>query len=244
MKKFLLLALCASLPAVCQSIVAGKDDTQTVRIVRTDNQGQVYIANPGGGGSTTISGGQTNNGDVAPTSVVTVAGSDGTDTRTMLTSINGVIATVSANTPSDGKANTAGILSSGGFTGQPLQVFPFLFNGSTWDRPYVCATSAVVNVTNGTTGQLVALTAAQTIRVCSMVLTSTAATTATLSYGTGTTCGTGNAALTGAMALGASTSPLAITLGPESALRTASGNALCLAAGATAVTGFITYAKY
>jgi len=121
---------------------------------------------------------------------------------------------------------------------------PHVFNGVSWDRPFVCPSSAVVNVTNGTTAQLVALTAAQTIRVCSIVLTSTAATTATLSYGTGTTCGTGNAALTGAMALGASTAPLTISLGADGALRTASGNALCLAAGATSVTGFITYAKY
>lgn len=150
---------------------------------------------------------------------------------------------VSQNTPGDAKSNNAGVPTTVGGTGLPLEVFPFLFNGSTWDRPFTCPSSAVVSVTAAATGQIVALVSGQIVRVCSVVLSSTAAATATLSYGTGSNCGTGNTALSGAIALGAS-APVQIHLGSDAALRTASGNAFCIAATGATVTGFVSYAQF
>jgi len=117
------------------------------------------------------------------------------------------------------------------------------FNGSTWDRTFTCSNSAVINVTAGNTTELVALTAAQTIRVCSFVLTESLAGTAQFVYGTGTNCGTGTTNLTGAMTI-ATNSALNISSGQGSLFRTASANALCLAAVTGNLTGFVTYAKY
>lgn len=119
----------------------------------------------------------------------------------------------------------------------------FSFGGTTWERNFACPNTAVVNVTAAATTEIVSLTAAQVIRVCSMALTMSAAGTATIVNGTGTNCGTGTASLTGAMNLGTSV-PLAMGSGYGSVLRTASGNALCISAVTGNVTGFITYAKY
>ena len=157
--------------------------------------------------------------------------------------------TGSSTTGADGILNTnltSSLLSSegsGGVANRPFLNAPYAFNGTTWDRNFTCPNSAVVNVTNGTTAELVPLTASQVIRVCSIVLTSTAATTATFAYGTGTNCATGGPiAITGAMNI--ATSPVSLSSGNGSLFRTIASNALCLTAGAVTVTGFITYAKY
>lgn len=122
-------------------------------------------------------------------------------------------------------------------------VGPYKFNGSTWDRDFTCPSTAVINVTAAATTELVALTAAQTIRVCSFVITESLAGTAQFVYGTGSNCGTGTTNITGAMAL-ATSGVLAISSGNGSVFRTASANALCLAAVTGNITGFVTYAKY
>lgn len=124
-----------------------------------------------------------------------------------------------------------------------LAVAQWNFNGATWDRQFSCPLSAAVNVTAGATTELVALTASQTIRVCSFAITMSAAGTAQFVTGTGTNCGTGTANLTGAMTLG-TTTPMAISAGGNSLLRSAVAGALCLAAVTGNVTGFVNYAKY
>lgn len=126
---------------------------------------------------------------------------------------------------------------------RPLSTVTYSFNGSTWDRNFTCPNSAVVNVTAGNTTEIVALTASQVIRVCSIALTISATGTSTIVYGTGTNCGTGTTSLTGAMALTTAT-PFTISSGNGSLLRTASANALCVTAATGNVTGFVTYAKY
>lgn len=148
----------------------------------------------------------------------------------------------------DAIANSA--LISGGNSGNqavnsqlPFIVAGFKFNGSTWDRDFTCSNTAVINVTAAATTELVALTAAQTIRVCSFVITESLAGTAQFVYGTGTNCGTGTTNITGAMAM-ATSGVLAISTGNGSVFRTASANALCLAAVTGNITGFVTYAKY
>lgn len=156
------------------------------------------------------------------------------------------VATNGVTTPgADGVVN-AGNVSFGQQTTSlagPLNVAPSKFNGATWDRDFTCTSSAVVNVTAAATTEIVALTAAQTIRVCSFVTTISLSGTAQFVYGTGTNCGTGTTNLTGAMAL-ATASPVSISSGNGSLFRTASANALCLSAVTGNVTGFVTYAKY
>lgn len=247
MKKLIILALCASIPAACQAIIAGQDSTNTVRIVKTDTQGQVYIANPGGGGSTTISGGQSNSGAPVTGSPVTVSGSNGANTQIFRTDTGGALATTQSVAGADGAANTnlAQITNNGG-THSPLEIAQFLFNGSTWDRQYYCTQSAPISISGTTDTQIVALAAAQIVRICNITATLGGTTpTMTIEYGTGTNCGTGKTALTGAMAPTAGTT-LAINPGPQAALRSGSGAAVCLVLSGTSPTaaGFMSYAQY
>lgn len=119
-----------------------------------------------------------------------------------------------------------------------------LFNGTTFDRAFTCPNSAVVNVTAAATTQIVALSASTQIRVCSIAISMSAAGTAKFLYGTGANCATGPVDLTAAMTLATGT-PLELSASAGgSLLRTASSNALCVAAVTGNVVGFITYAQY
>lgn len=131
-----------------------------------------------------------------------------------------------------------------GSTGLGVQTTSaMIFNGATYDRNFTCSNSAIVNVTAATT-EIVALTAGQTIRVCSFTITGSAvATLATFVYGTGANCATGITSLTGVMRISVDGN-IALSAGQGSLFRTASANALCLTAATGAVTGFVTYAKF
>ena len=119
-----------------------------------------------------------------------------------------------------------------------------LFNGTTWDRAFTCTQSAQINVTAAATTQVVALSASTVIRVCSIVLTMSAAGTAQIVYGTGTNCATGLTAITPAMPLATGT-PLELSAPTGGSLfRGAAGNALCVAAVTGNVLGIVTYAQY
>jgi hypothetical protein len=140
---------------------------------------------------------------------------------------------------------TVGAPSNGQGAQQSLytQSYPLLFNGSTFDESFTCPNTAVVNVTAGSTTEIVPLTASQVIRICSAAISMSAAGTAQFINGTGTNCGTSPQNITGAMPLATGT-PLSVSSGTGSVFRTASGNALCVAAVTGNVTGFVTYAKY
>lgn len=100
--------------------------------------------------------------------------------------------------------------------------------------------SVAINVTSATTTQLVALSAGKSVHVCSVAVSSVGG-TSTFEYGTGSTCGTGTTALTGAFAA-AST----VSLGGGGDKFTApAGNALCLLSGAstTATAGVVAYVQ-
>lgn len=139
-----------------------------------------------------------------------------------------------ASSPADAQSTGSGLIVRSQNT---------LFNGATWDRAFTCSNTAVVNVTAGATTQLVALSGATQIRVCSLAITMSAAGTAKFVYGTGANCGTGTTDITGAMPLATGT-PLAISGVQGSVLRGAASNALCLAAVTGNVTGFVTYAQF
>ncbi len=168
----------------------------------------------------------------------------------------------------DALSNTVTLPSYDGAAGGSARSLSFLFNGTTWDRlrgsaaaglitggfstgaanTYYgttnCDSSAVVNVAAGATTELVSLTAARSVRVCSFVLSAdTAASTATFVQGTGANCGTGTAGLTGAMAMGAA-SNITVGNGVGELFKTTAANALCLTAATGTITGVVTFAKF
>lgn len=126
---------------------------------------------------------------------------------------------------------------------RPFQTGKWNFNGSTWDRDFTCPNTAIVNVTAAATTEIVALTSAQTIRICSVAVSMSLAGSVTFTSGTGTNCGTGTTALSGVMTLATGT-PLVLSGMNGSILRPAVANAFCITAATGNVTGFVTYAKY
>lgn len=107
-----------------------------------------------------------------------------------------------------------------------------------------CDSSAVVSVAAGATAAIAAGVSGRRIRVCAFSLSAdTAATTAQWKQGTGTTCGTGTANLSGAynMAVGV---PLTSGSGLGELFKTAATADLCLTAVTGAVAGLVTYAIY
>lgn len=121
-----------------------------------------------------------------------------------------------------------------------------LGGGTTGGQLYpitACSSSAVVTVSAAATTELVALTASQSIRVCSFALSISLTGSAQFVYGTGTNCGSGTTNLTGAFSIltGVTSSQGA---GFGELFKTAASNALCLTATVGNVTGVISYAKY
>jgi hypothetical protein len=125
----------------------------------------------------------------------------------------------------------------------PVATQNHLRNDTTLDQQFTCANTAPITVAAGATTQIVGLTASQTIRVCSVVLTMSATGTFKFIYGTGVDCVTGPADITSAMDLTTAT-PLVVSSGAGSVLRTASANALCGVAVTGNARGFVTYAKF
>lgn len=125
----------------------------------------------------------------------------------------------------------------------PVAVENFDWNGTLIDATFTCPNSAVVNVTAGNTTQIVALSGTTVIRVCSIAVSMSAAGTAGFYTGTGTNCGTGTTALIQDMTLATGT-PLQLSAGNGSLIRSSAGGALCVKAVTGNVTGFISYAQY
>lgn len=125
-----------------------------------------------------------------------------------------------------------------------LQVWPLIFNGTTWDRQFACRNSAVISVIALNTTEIVALAASKKVRVCSFVITESLSGTAKFVYGTGSNCATGTTDITAAMVLPTNGNiSLSAPSGSE-LFATASANALCLTAVTGNITGFLSYAQY
>jgi len=104
--------------------------------------------------------------------------------------------------------------------------------------------SVPINVATATTTQLVALAAGKSIYITGWDVLVAAADSVTLEYGTGTNCGTGTTALTGAYNFAANGGLVAGgNLGIV--FKVPAGNALCIVTGAAAqASGRLTYAQY
>lgn len=119
--------------------------------------------------------------------------------------------------------------------------YPFKFNGTTWDRDFVCPLSAPITFTAASGSvQIVGLSGSTIIRVCHLSISTSIATNLTIQYGTGAACGTGTTALSGAYN---NVTTLALDL--FGTLRTAAGNALCINSSAVITAGgIVTYAQF
>lgn len=182
--------------------------------------------------------------------MATSPGNDGASTHQLTTDTTGVLTIIEQGAAGDGRSNAASgffsVKNGANGSGVPALVYPFWFNGASWDRQSYCTTSAPITVTGTSDTQIVALTASQIIRICDITVTlGGTAPTMTVEYGTGTNCATGKTALTGAMAPNTGTN-LSINPGPMAALRSGSGAAVCLVLAGTSPTanGFISFAKY
>lgn len=107
-----------------------------------------------------------------------------------------------------------------------------------------CDQQAAVTIAAGATTQVVALTAAQSIRVCSLAVTGdTAAGTFKFVQGTGANCGTGTADISGTFNVGVATN-IAYGSGLGELFKTTAANALCITTVTSALNGLLSYTKY
>ena len=117
-------------------------------------------------------------------------------------------------------------------------------NGTNCARSVQSSASIPINIATGTTTQLVALVANQTIYITSWDVMAGGTGNFTLEYGTGTNCGTGTTTLTGAYPLIAQAGiSKGNGLGPV--LIVPPGNALCALTDQTIqYSGSISYAQF
>lgn len=118
---------------------------------------------------------------------------------------------------------------------------PYKFNGTTWDRDFVCTQSAAITF-SGSSGslQIVGLVASAVIRVCHVSISANTATNFTLQTGTGSNCGSGTASLSGAYN---NVTTLALDL--AGTLRTPASQELCINSSASITAGgLVTYAQF
>lgn len=107
-----------------------------------------------------------------------------------------------------------------------------------------CDSSVSVDTATSGNVELVALTAGQSVSVCSYTLVADGIVAAQFIYGTGTACATGETDLSGPMAFVANSGASAGS-GTGVLFRTAAGNALCIElSAAVGVRGSVSYAKF
>src|SRR6267154_6282448 len=122
--------------------------------------------------------------------------------------------------------------------------YPYLFNGTFWDRSITCPNTSTFSVTSTIT-QVIPLIALAKIRICSFDINPSTVTAGStdIVYGTGANCGTGTTTLTGAYTLPAAAvvDITPSTLGATSPLTTPQSQAVCVRAVTSTVNGFIVW---
>lgn len=211
--------------------IAGSDGTNTRNLI-TDTTGRAMAV------------GAAADGVAVAGNPLLMGGFDGTNAQSVSTDTSGqVIPSNASSAGADGVSNTVATQTGAAAAVLYPRPMPVRFNGSTWDREYSCNSQAVITFTAASGSlEIVSLTASQVIRICHVSLSSSAATNITLQYGTGSNCGTGTTAISGAYN---NVVTLAINFMPEAAPRTAASNAFCVVSSATAtIGGMVVYAKY
>lgn len=140
------------------------------------------------------------------------------------------------NSPMQPVASVAG-------TATKTPVFPYKFNGATWDRDFVCPLSAPITFSAASGSlQVVAASGSTIIRVCHVSIATSVATNITVQYGTGSNCGTGTVSLTGAYN---NVQSIALDFGSGGALRAPASQALCINSSvAVTAGGVVSYAQF
>jgi hypothetical protein len=197
-------------------MVAGQDGAN-VQTIKTDTSGRQQVVGPVAAGSAT-----------AADAPVKVGGSDGTNVQTMAMDTSGHVFVVSTQVNNSAPVN------------------PFLqalYDGTNAQYAFFCSHQAAITITAGTDAVIVAGTAAKKTIVCHLDFASNTAATFTIQEGTGSTCGTGTAAVTGGYQ---NTGAAVFNYGAVGALRTATAaDDLCLHSSASVtVGGFVTYAQF
>lgn len=120
---------------------------------------------------------------------------------------------------------------------------PWIWNGATFDRKISCPNTAAITFTAASGSlEIVGLTAANVIQICSLWFSSDTVTNITFQNGTGSNCGTGTTTIAGVMQ---NVLSMSIYWGADAALRVPASNAFCINSSATAtIGGGVTYAKF
>lgn len=145
----------------------------------------------------------------------------------------------------DGASNTPTVLATGP-SGTPVAsfepVFPYRFNGSTWDRDFICTNRAAFNLSGAGDTQIIAASGSTIVRICHISMATTPPEDIKITQGTGANCAAGTADLTG---LYKSVTALAFDFTPASALRGSASQAICVNQSAGQTTGgVVIYAQY
>lgn len=145
----------------------------------------------------------------------------------------------------DGINNTASVIATGP-TGTPTasfaQIFPYRFNGSTWDREFACTNRAAFDLAGAGNTQIIAASGTTSVRICHISLSTTPPEDIKFTEGTGANCVTGTADLTG---LYKQVTALAFDFGSVGALRGSASQAICInQSSAQAAGGVVIYAQY
>ena len=226
------------------AIVGGVDQTGVARHFSTSPAGDIAIGSQSAGADA-----QANNWNflvggtgstTAPLAVFPAVFNGATwDRRRGNTS--GAAPTNASSAAADGVSNTTSTPTDSASVILYPRVEPMKFNGATWDRDFVCPLSAPITFSAASGSlQIVGLVSGQIIRVCHLSISSSAATNFTIQYGTGSNCGSGTNALSGAYN---NVTTLALDL--NGTLRTPASQELCINSSASITAGgLVTYAQF
>ena len=150
---------------------------------------QVYTSGGGGGATSNVNviqWGSTNTtlGQKAMAASVPVAlASDQTNLPTLPVGATQAMADGFSNSPTVPEANNSGA------TPATMRVFPFEFNGTSWDRMFACTNQADVALSGTSYTQVVAASGSTVIRICNFIYSSASGgnpvvNTVTLAFGT------------------------------------------------------------
>lgn len=182
---------------------------------------------------------------------VLVSGSDGSVVRTLGMSTQGggaatPLAVGIAAAAQDGLSNLVVFPAPlGSNAGRPLAILPFTFggDGTTINRSFSCTNQAPITVSAATDVVIVTGVMSTNVRICHISVASDAAANVIIRQGTGTTCGTNTASLTGAYQNATS---MALDFSSNAPLRTTvAARDVCLNfSAAVTAGGVVIYAQY
>ncbi len=178
--------------------------------------------------------------------VITPGGGAGVNIKTIgVNAFGGVVSASVGVNAADGLSNTLVqnrvIDNAGAINVVTVKNAPYTFNGSTWDRQYICTLKASVTLSDGTVTKIVAESGSTIIRVCHIHMSTTTAETFTISQGTGAACVTGLTTIDKYI----TTQTLAMDFQPTAALRTSAAAGLCVSqSGTQAAEVTVIYAQF